>query len=282
VIESLRGDLAAALAAGDGARAGEIATAARRLAAIDPERRAAGGLRFQLELAVVESAARSGRPAVAPAAPSPTPAPARPRANGSTAPTSTAPTAAADVPRPTPSATAPPAATEPNPDGASAARRVTGRSGPAAESPSAPPPAAAAAQPAEPPAARASAGSAGGATGEPGIDTLRAAWPEVVAQLSQSPPVKPLISECRPVSVDGSQVVLGFPEDKAFMKDLLERRRSVLEEGIGRVLGRAVNVRCVATNLEDVPPVPVGASADLISEARRIFADDLADVGEVS
>ncbi len=114
-----------------------------------------------------------------------------------------------------------------------------------------------------------------------GVDQLRAAWPEIVAVLSQSPPVKPLIAACRPVSVDGAVVTLGFPEDQAFLKDALERRRSMLEEGIGRVLGRAVNVRCVATNLEHVPAVPTGA-ADLYTEARRIFADDLADVGEVT
>ena len=77
-------------------------------------------------------------------------------------------------------------------------------------------------------------------------------------------------------------MTLGFPEDQAFLKDALERRRSMLEDGIGRVLGRAVNVRCVATNLEHVPPVAVADSADLISEARRIFAEDLVDVGEVS
>jgi hypothetical protein len=76
-------------------------------------------------------------------------------------------------------------------------------------------------------------------------------------------------------------VTLGFPEDQAFLKDALERRRPMLEEGIGRILGRQVNVRCVATNLEDVPPV-VGEAADLISEARRIFGDDLVDVREVS
>jgi hypothetical protein len=122
------------------------------------------------------------------------------------------------------------------------------------------------------------------ATAEAGsdIDRLRAGWPEIVTILSQNPPVKPLISECRPVSIDGAQVVLGFPEDKAFLKDLLERRRSILEDGIGRVLGRAVNVRCVATNLEHVPPVAVSEAPDLISEARRIFGDDLVDVGEVS
>jgi hypothetical protein len=116
----------------------------------------------------------------------------------------------------------------------------------------------------------------------PGIDELRAAWPAIVAALSQSPPIKPLIAACRPVSLDGVVVTLGFPEDQAFLKDALERRRAMLEEGIGRILGRPVNVRCVATNLEHVPAVPLGETADLISEARRIFGDDLVDVGEVS
>lgn len=124
--------------------------------------------------------------------------------------------------------------------------------------------------------------SASAPTGDAGIEVLRASWPEVVALVSQSPPVKPLIAACRPVSVDGALVTLGFPEDQAFLRDALERRRSILEDGIGRVLGRPVNVRCVATNLEDVPAVSVGETADLITEARRIFAEDLVDVGEVS
>jgi hypothetical protein len=116
-----------------------------------------------------------------------------------------------------------------------------------------------------------------------GVDELRARWPEVVAVLSENPPIKPLIEACRPISVEGHLVTLGFPEDKAFLKIALERRGPILEEGIGRILGRAVNVRCVATNLEHVPTVSIEAeSADLISEARRIFADDLVDVGEVS
>jgi len=36
-------------------------------------------------------------------------------------------------------------------------------------------------------------------------------------------------------------------------------------------------VRCVVANIELAP-----AGDDLVAEARRIFADDLADVGEVS
>ena len=157
----------------------------------------------------------------------------------------------------------------------------TGKASTSKRSPAKPEaPTAPAATPAPEPAVPAAAAttSAGG-----GIDDLRARWPEVVSFLSQNPPVKPLIEACRPISVDGHVVTLGFPEDKAFLKIALERRGPILEEGIGRVLGRAVNVRCVATNLEHVPAVAIEAeSADLISEARRIFAEDLVDVGEVS
>jgi hypothetical protein len=60
-----------------------------------------------------------------------------------------------------------------------------------------------------------------------------------------------------------------------------------VEEGIARRTGGAVSVRFVATNIELVAPPPADADADgdgerLIAEARRIFADDLIDVGEVS
>ena len=44
-----------------------------------------------------------------------------------------------------------------------------------------------------------------------------------------------MIAACRPVSLDGTVVTLGFPEDQAFLKDALERRRATLEEGIGRI-----------------------------------------------
>ena len=48
-------------------------------------------------------------------------------------------------------------------------------------------------------------------------------------------------------------------------------------------MGRPVGVRCVATNLDLAPPLPADEDAQrLLSEARRIFAEDLVDVGEVS
>jgi hypothetical protein len=116
-----------------------------------------------------------------------------------------------------------------------------------------------------------------------GLEELRARWPEIVAHLSAHPPTKPLIAACRPISVEGNVVTLGFPEGQAFLKDVAERRRTNLEEGIGQFLGRAVAVRCIATNLDLVPAMPGDEEAAFVmSEARRIFADDLADVGEVS
>jgi DNA polymerase III subunit gamma/tau len=261
VVEHLRSELRAALDAGDVGRAAGLASAAHRIAAIDPERRGVGGLRFQLELALLDTATR---PRSADVARTPVRSAAAVRDDASADSTATER-----------GATAAPAAHEPS-GGRSAVnpRPTTDDADVPASNGRREPPALDA--PAAIPVMATEAHAAGG------IDALRAAWPAIVATLSQSPPVKPLIAACRPVSVDGPVVTLGFPEDQAFLKDALERRRSILEEGIGRVLGRAVNVRCVATNLEDVPAVPVGDAADLISEARRIFADDLVDVGEVS
>lgn len=97
------------------------------------------------------------------------------------------------------------------------------------------------------------------------------------------PAVKPLIIACRPIAIDGNIVTLGFPENQAFLKDVAERRRATLEEGVGKYLGRPVAVRCVATNIEPAPPTSADDEAErLLAEARRIFADDLVDVGEVS
>jgi len=80
------------------------------------------------------------------------------------------------------------------------------------------------------------------------------------------------------MGVDGNVVTLGFPETKAFLKDVAERKRPELEAAFARFLGRPIRVRSVATNLE-LPPT---ASDDLVAEARRIFADDIVDVAEVS
>jgi hypothetical protein len=115
----------------------------------------------------------------------------------------------------------------------------------------------------------------------PALDELLTAWPAIVAQLSAHPPTKPLVIACRPVTVDGAIVTLGFPEEQAFLKDAAERRRPAIEAGISSVLGRPVTVRCVVANVEVAVAGPADA-AFVLAEARRIFADDIVDVGEVS
>jgi hypothetical protein len=111
---------------------------------------------------------------------------------------------------------------------------------------------------------------------------LRDHWAEIVARISLHPPTKPLIIACRPISVEDGVVTLGFPEDKSFLRAVAERRRPILEENVSAVLGRSVAVRCVATNLDLVPELPVDAEAAwVLAEARRIFLDDSGDPAEV-
>jgi hypothetical protein len=132
--------------------------------------------------------------------------------------------------------------------------------------------------PSEPPAPPSAATPA--ADGDLGLLLTR--WKEIVE--SVRPATRAVITECRPMAVEGNIVTLGFPEAKAFLKDVAERKRPDLEAAVGGFLGRAVTVRCVATNVDIVPPASDGdADPDFVlSEARRIFADDLVDVGEVS
>ena len=287
ILDQIRTDLGAAIGpAGQPARAAALSAAAHRLAAIDPERRGVGGLRFQIELALLDAATRA-------------PSTARQRPAGPEAAAVTEPVPAPVAAAPVDAAPAPPAAAAAEPAAPAPAARAERAPAPTPEidarprrtarhEPVASTPRSAAADPAEP--AATGAPNTAPATEAPpvdpssaqGIDELRTAWPAIVAALSQSPPVKPLIAACRPVSLDGAIVTLGFPEDQAFLKDALERRRAMLEQGIGAILGRPVSVHCVATNLDHVPAIPLAEAADLISEARRIFADDLVDVGEVS
>ena len=104
----------------------------------------------------------------------------------------------------------------------------------------------------------------------------------MVARVSANPPAKPLIVECRPISVEDGLVTLGFPESKAFLKDLLEKRRGILEEHISAVLGRSVAVHCVATNVDVLPDLPTDDEAAwILAEARRIFGEEGADPAEV-
>jgi len=303
--EALTGRLAGETGGRSAWTVASMIEAARRVASIDPGRPGAGGLRFQLELGLLGRAgAPSVQPAVQPAVAS-RPAqgdPARSRSTPTPTRSSTSdPAPAADLDpspaaMPDPGVAAAPERAREQPEAVSAAPpappapivkpAVRTRPSPAASSsssealvartPSAPvSPSPAPAGPSFPVPGRPGAGV-------DGLQALDRLWPSIVADLSKSPPIKPLIAVCRPIDVDGNVVTLGFPEGKSFLKDVAERRRSTLEEGIARALGHPVVVNLVATNLELLPP-PVEADAeDLTAAARRIFADELVDAREVT
>jgi DNA polymerase-3 subunit gamma/tau len=270
VVDALRAELLESL--GDGVTPARpvaaLAAAARRLAAIDPDRNGVGGLRLQLELALFGStSATSPQPGAVPVA-RPTPvvsappaasAPVAPSKPVNEAPAEPAPAQRIEAPPAVDASAVEPSAQEPVPEPASKPR-------PEAE-------AEAEAEAAPPTAAEAGSSSA--------LEELLAAWPAIVARISQHPPTKPLIVACRPVAVEGNVVTLGFPEEQAFLKDVAERKKTIIEQGIGESLGRAVAVRCVVANVELAGPDAAG-DANLMAEARRIFADDLVDVGEIT
>ena len=287
VVDALRERLVAGLASGAPVEP-VLAAAARRLSSIDPTRLGAGGLRLQLELVLLEPAAARV-------------------ASGTHAPTATrtqAPPPAAHPPEPPAPERAPP----------SQPRRAPG------ERPNAPPgpgtpPFAVAPQPAapDPPAiepgmtdaartARARTArrdrTGGGDRVHPrprgrvhgrrcptdDLERLRHGWVRLVEQITDlNRAVKPLIVDCRPIGVEGNVVTLGFPEEKAFLKDVAERRRPILEQAFSAFLDHPVGVRCVATNLDLVAPLPADAdAAHILAEAHRIFAEDLADTPEIT
>jgi DNA polymerase-3 subunit gamma/tau len=304
VLEGVRGGLVATFgqaAEAQRPRAGLLSVAGR-LALVDPSRAGAAGLRLQLELALFGGDGSGSAPAD-PAARAAGAAAARATAasNGSAAPASgPPPEAAAGMPadagrpessigkgtlsrvaserRPASAAVPPPGLTRRvqtpavsiGPPEAPAAAQLGGDDSTARE-------ATAPAREATAPAREATAQA--GDVDE--LARLREVWPQIVAHLSSHPPTRPLIVACRPVAVEGNVVTLGFPEDQAFLKEVAVRRRPNLEAGIGQFLGRVVSVRCVATNLDAAPPGDDTDAAYLLAEARRIFADDLVEPGEI-
>ncbi len=251
--------------------AAALAAAARRLVDVDPARIGRGGLRFELELALL--AAGTG---------------AQP--TGAKAP-------AGGVGVPPAGVGVPPigaAAHAPAPEPALAHSRVTPGPSPAASGPdtsagrSRAPVRADGDAPASPPASggRTAADPAPPAPTPVGtgasldLAAILAAWPGIVALVGESPPAKPVISACAPIAFDDGIITVAFPESQAFFREIAEKRRAVIESGLDRALGRRVGVRFVISNV--APPTPATtADADLLAEARRIFADDIAGVADV-
>ena len=297
---------------------GALADAARGLASIDPQHPGPGGLRLQLELVLLASlsgrggvasaappnsgfleraAAPSRREAPHPAAPpepaaAPGPEPGRvvaartgtpPHAAGpadSGSPPADAPAAAADQRRPAASqahpvtpVVAPGSAAKPTDDRPATARPAAAR--PAGQPPSRNAPGVPAAQ------VRATPVRPVEAREQPTLELVVQRWPEIVALISRSPTAKPLIEVCRPIKVEDSVVTLGFPEAQSFYQEVAERRRPVLEDGFGRVLGMPVTVRCVPANVEGSTLAAEPDGARLLSEFKRIFSDDVVGVEDV-
>ena len=236
-VEAIRAELIAGFADPTAARhdPAALVAAARRLAAIDPNRSGIGGLRFGLELAMF-AAEPAGRPVSPQAAPS---AEAPAKASLASEPPAV-PARRADAPTPVPA----PAESRPaSPSARPPAGAPVPQGAPAMPAAPVPP------VPAAPVAASASPTPTGKAH-DSELDGLLAAWPAIVDRLSQHPPTKPLILKCRPVAVDGAIVTLGFPEEQAFLKEQAERRRPGIEAGIAEVIGHPVTVRCVVANIE--------------------------------
>jgi DNA polymerase-3 subunit gamma/tau len=250
-----------------------LASVARRLVAIDPDRAGIGGLRLQLELALFAGPSTSTSTAASvpapstsaiPSTPDPTPVPA-----GSASPAVTGtPTTTPATERPSRS----PDLTPPTPKPPRTA--VAATSNASATSSSQPPtPIPVVADEPPPPPTPPTPVTVG--VGDD-LDRLVRDWPDIVR--SVRPATRAVLTECRPIAVDGNVVTLGFPEAKAFLKDHAERRRQDVEEAVGSHLGREVNVRSVATNIEVAPIV---AADDLVAEAKRIFGEDLVEVAEI-
>ncbi|KRT62881.1 MAG: polymerase III subunit gamma and tau, DNA polymerase III subunit gamma/tau protein [Chloroflexi bacterium CSP1-4] len=113
------------------------------------------------------------------------------------------------------------------------------------------------------------------------LERLRRGWRELVGHVSANPANRPLIEACRPVEVRDGIVILGFPEDQSFLRDIAERKKRVLEDAVRHVLGADYGVRCIATNVAALEPLPDEA-ADTLELAQRVFGGDLMDVAEIS
>ena len=129
----------------------------------------------------------------------------------------------------------------------------------------------------------------GPGTGErPTLDQVRSRWPEVIERAS--PAVKPLVKECRPVRQDGARLTLGFPEERAFMREKAAAKSDPIEQVLGAVFGGSWAIECVASNVE-LEPLSVQQAvapdaedpdaAALLKGVLEITGGELLDVPEV-
>ena len=115
------------------------------------------------------------------------------------------------------------------------------------------------------------------------LEELDRAWPDIVADLSKSPPTQ---AAHRGLPADRGRRQRRHPRLPRGPVVPQGRRRAAAARrsrtGIGRAPRADVAVRLVATNLDLRPPAgSTTTPTRVLDAARRIFADDLVDAGEV-
>ena len=79
---------------------------------------------------------------------------------------------------------------------------------------------------------------------------------------------RPLLSECRPVALDGARLTLAFPEERGFMREKVTNRAGSIEQLLATVLGGSWAVDCIASNVE-LEPLTVAAGRRMRMPAIR-------------
>jgi DNA polymerase-3 subunit gamma/tau len=246
--------------AADPAAARRLATMLRTLAEAAGAGAREGRSRLALELLAIEMQGAGAVAAAAPDTRASAPAVASPPPRRAT------PAAVAVVPDQAPEkAPDPPAGPAPEPASLSAANRAE----PGAAEPDAAEPDAAASLPRE-------------------VASIRERWVEVVDRAA--PAIKPLLRECRPISVNGARLTLAFPEERGFMREKATTRAAAIEQLLSGVLGGSWAIECVASNVELEPlSVAQAVAADpddpdgqaLLEGVLRITGGELVDAPEV-
>jgi len=100
------------------------------------------------------------------------------------------------------------------------------------------------------------------------LDEVQRRWGDVLATLRNqqrrsAAKVEALLREGRPIRVDGLEITIGFPEDRAFHRNAVEgdeKARQLVEKVCSRLLGRPVTIRTEIVNGESASPPEIAAS----------------------
>lgn len=105
---------------------------------------------------------------------------------------------------------------------------------------------------------------------EAGLSQVTARWADIVSACGRSQRNLPaLLQWCKPASVEGEVLVLGFQNEVLLSKMNTDQNRQLLEAAIQQVLGRQLKVRCALNSVQadDLPDV---SSDGPVAEAIRL------------